>query len=153
MDTRKDLTIGKAARKAGVGIETIRFYEREGVIPRPPKPADGYRVYPPETIDRIAFIRRAQALGFSLREIQELLTLCADPAVECDAVRARARTKLRQVDEKISELERIRGALERIIDACPGQGELTACTIIEALGPRPSAGRRPLAQPGTETTA
>jgi MerR family mercuric resistance operon transcriptional regulator len=99
------MTIGKAARKAGVGVETIRFYERKGLIDRPPRPnVGGFRVYPVETVERIRFIRQAQELGFSLREILELLSLRADPESDCADVRERAEAKLREVTRKIAGL-------------------------------------------------
>ena len=127
-------TIGKAARKAGVGVETIRFYERKGLIEQPPRPSmGGYRVYPAETIERIRFIRDGQVLGFSLREIDELLSLRADPSSDCGDVRARAQRKLGEVNDKIGQLERIRAGLEQVIAACPGKGALRACSIMEAL--------------------
>ncbi len=128
------LTIGKAARGAGVGVETIRFYERKGLIEQPRKPQDaGFRVYPEETVHRIRFIRQAQELGFSLREIQDLLSLRADPTADAGDVRARATAKLAEVGRKIAELERIRTALEDLIAACPGGGALRSCSIMESL--------------------
>lgn len=128
------LTIGKAAKKAGVGVETIRFYERRGLIEQPRKPGDaGFRVYSADTIRRVRFIRRAQDLGFSLREIQELLALRTDPSADCSDVRDRAAAKVEEVDQKIDELKQIRAALHTVIDACPGRGALGACTILEAL--------------------
>src|SRR5918996_3810145 len=128
------MTISKAARAAGVGVETLRFYERRNLIMRPSKPSDGgFRLYPPETIERVRFIRQAQGLGFSLREIEELLSLRADPASDCGQVRARAVVKLEDVQREIEELERFRQALEQLIDACPGSGALRACSIMEAL--------------------
>src|ERR671918_1802802 len=109
------VTIGKAARVAGVGVETIRFYERRGLIEQPPKPVGtGYRVYSVETVRRIWFIRQAQQIGFSLREDGELLGLKADPAADAADVRNRAAAKLDQVEEKIRQLARIRGALEAL---------------------------------------
>jgi MerR family transcriptional regulator, copper efflux regulator len=90
----KAMTISKAARAAGVGVETVRFYERRRLIARPAKPPDGgFRRYPPETIERIRFVRQAQGLGFSLREIGELLSLRADPSTDCGQVRERAVAK------------------------------------------------------------
>ncbi|MFC6050407.1 MerR family DNA-binding protein, partial [Methylobacterium hispanicum] len=103
----RDPTIGKAAREAGVGVETIRFYERQGLIAQPAKGA-GYRTYPPEVIARIRFIRQAQRIGFSLKEAQELLALRADPQADCGDVRARARHKIAEVDARIAELLRVR---------------------------------------------
>ena len=129
-----EMTIGKAARKAGVGIETIRFYERRGLIAQPPKPRDaGFRVYPEETMQRIRFIRQAQELGFSLREIDELLSLRADPSTDARDVRERATAKLEEVNRKFGQLEQIRTALEALIAACPGTGALRTCSIMEAL--------------------
>lgn len=128
------VTIGKAARAAGVGVETIRFYERCGLIEQPPKrDGAGYRVYSAETVRRIRFIRQALQIGFSLREIKELLWLRADPSADCGHVREKATAKVAEVDRKINQLERIRGALQEVIAACPGHGALRACTILEAL--------------------
>jgi MerR family copper efflux transcriptional regulator len=138
----KAMTISKAARAAGVGVETVRFYERRGLIARPPKPPDGgFRPYPPETIECVRFIRQAQGLGFSLREIEELLSLRADPATDCGQVRERAVTKLEDVERRIGELECFRRVLQELIAACPGSGALRACSIMEALAPGAAGGR------------
>ncbi len=127
-------TIGKAAKHAGVGVETIRFYERKGLISQPPKPAaGGFRDYPAATLARVRFIREAQELGFSLEEIAELLSLRADPKADCGAVQRRAEAKLAEVGKKIERLEEIGAALGRLIDACPGQGALGGCSIMEVL--------------------
>ncbi len=131
----RPMTIGKLARAAAVGVETVRFYERRGLIQQPPKPnGSGIRIYREETVHRIRFIRQAQEIGFSLREIDQLLSLRADPSADCAEVRERATTKLEEVDRKMAQLERIRAALEELIAACPGRGALRACTIMEALG-------------------
>lgn len=127
------LTIGRAARAAGVNVETIRFYERRGLIPQPQKPQAGYRLYAPETVGRIRFIRKAQEIGFSLREIEDLLSLRAHPETDCADVRERAAAKIAEVDGKIAELKRVRAALEKVKASCPGRGALSACTILEAL--------------------
>jgi MerR family mercuric resistance operon transcriptional regulator len=128
------MTIGKAARTAGVGVETIRFYERKGLIDQPLKPLQaGFRVYPQETLQRIRFIRQAQAIGFSLHEINELLSLRADPAADCSSVRQQASVKLAEVNRKITQLEDIRVALQDLIAACPGRGALRVCSIMETL--------------------
>lgn len=147
----RDLTIGEAARRACVGVETIRFYERRGLIEQPPKPqGSGFRVYAPEQVKRIRFIREAQQIGFSLREIAELLALEADPAADCSAVRHQAETKLDEVRRKIEQLQRIGSALEALIGLCPGAGGLQTCTILDALadprhGPVPAVtGEGPL---------
>lgn len=132
-----DKTISKAASQAGVGVETIRFYERRGLINQPRRPADGgFRVYPGETVERIRFIRQAQTLGFSLGEISELLSLRADPQAECGAVRRRAEVKLEEVDRKVARLRQIGWALEAVIAACPGRGALGSCSILEFLESR-----------------
>lgn len=109
----RDLTIGEAARRAGVGVETIRFYERRGLIAQLPKPAgSGFRIYSLEQVRRLRFIRQAQRLGFSLREIGELLALRADPAADCAAVREQAAAKLRDLWRRIDRLHEIGAALE-----------------------------------------
>ena len=127
-------TIGRVARRAGVGVETVRYYERRGLIEQPPRPGgSGVRAYSDEIVRRICFIRQAQELGFSLSEIQELLTLRADPGADCSEVRERATVRLDDVEHKIEQLVQIRGALERLIAACPGQGALTSCSILEEI--------------------
>lgn len=128
-----DLTIGKVAERAGVGVETVRFYERKGLLDRPLRPDRGFRVYPDETVDRIRFIRRAQELGFTLADAAELLELRADPASDCAAVQARAAAKLEDVRAKIAQLGRLAQALERVVEACPGQGHLDCCSIMAAM--------------------
>ena len=127
-------TISKAAKRAGVGVETIRFYERKGLIAQPLKPASGgFRDYPADTLAQIRFIREAQELGFSLAEVQDLLSLRADPKANCAQVQRRAEGKLAEVRNKIERLQGIGAALERLIQACPGKGALGACSIIETL--------------------
>lgn len=128
------LTISLAARQAGVGIETIRFYERKGLIKQPLKPCDGgYRNYPNETIQRIRFVRQAQELGFSLREVDELLALRADAGTDCADIRERAKIKQVEVETKIGQLQKMSSALQAVIAACPSRGGLEGCSIIEAL--------------------
>ncbi len=130
----KTMTISKIAQEAGVGVETVRFYERKGLVDQPPKPpSGGFRVYPAEMAERIRFIRQAQELGFTLREIKELLSLRTDPATDCADVRERAQTKLDEVNRKIALMKGIQAALEKLIAACPGQGALQVCSIIDAI--------------------
>ena len=127
-------TIGGIARRAGVGVETVRYYERRGLIERPPKPAkSAFRRYPEDTARRIRFIREAQRLGFSLGEIDELLSLKADPDRECKEVREKARAKRAEVDRRIARLRDISGALDALIAACPGDGATRHCSILETL--------------------
>lgn len=129
----KPLTIGDVARRAGLGVETIRFYERRGLVRRPPRPATGFRTYPEETVARIRFIRQAQAIGFTLQEIAGLLALRVAPGTDCAAVRARATAKLANVDARLAELGRIRAALAKLVAMCPGSGAVARCTILDAL--------------------
>lgn len=129
-----DLTISRAAERAGVGVETVRFYERRGLIKQPPRPrSGGFRFYDEEVVERIRFIRQAQELGFSLREIKELLSLRADPGADCGDVRTQAVIKREEVNRKIGQLRQIQAALDELIASCPGGGALRACTIIDAL--------------------
>ena len=128
------MKISAVARNTGVGVETVRFYERQGLIAQPPRPSDGgFRSYPPEVLERIRFIRQAQSLGFSLKEIDELLSLRADPSADCGDVRQRAQSKLEEVEEKIASLTTIRSALRGLIDACPGEGAARFCSILDSL--------------------
>lgn len=124
------LTIGRVARSAGVNVETVRYYQRVGLIAEPPKPRQGYRLYRPESVDRITFIKRAQRLGFSLVEIGELLELrdghCAD-------VRARAEEKRAQIIGQIQDLEALRETLDTLISACRAGREDAHCPIVETL--------------------
>ena len=126
------LTIAKAAREAGVNIETVRFYERRGLIERPPK-GEGYRVYSPDHVARIRFVKEAQQIGFSLAEIKELLALRADPNADCSAFQQQAMAKQQEVLRKIERLREIDAALETLIAACPGQGAVECCSIMDAL--------------------
>src|SRR5436309_2518941 len=131
------LTIARAAGEAGVNIETVRFYERRGLIKQPPK-GGGYRIYSSDQVARIRFIKEAQQIGFTLTEIGELLTLRADPAVDCSNVRQQAIAKREEVRRKIERLQQIDAALETLIAACPGTGALQACPIMDALTLRSS---------------
>ncbi len=128
------MRISEAAQSAGVGVETVRFYERKGLIEQPTKPLfGGFRIYPTATVERIRFIRQAQDIGFSLREVKALLSLRVDPDADCAEVRAHAQTKLGEVDRKIANLQTMKGALVALIETCPGEGALGKCSIIEAL--------------------
>lgn len=127
------ITISKAAEQAGVGIETIRFYERRGLVEQPLKPSRGFRHYPTDTVARIRFIRQAQELGFSLREIEELLALQGDTSADCAVMNQRAHSKLKQIQHKMAQLQRMQAALEQLLAVCPGSGTLEHCPIVEAL--------------------
>ncbi len=127
------MTIGKVAARTGVGIETIRFYERQGLIAEPARRPSGYRDYPPAVIERIRFIKRAKELGFSLREIADLLSLRVDTDRTCADVYERATAKINEIDEKVRELERMKGALEFLASTCSGTGPTGECPFLEAL--------------------
>ena len=129
------LTIGKAARLAGVGVETIRYYERRGLIERPPRSrsGSGYRHYTHETVKRIRFIRRAKELGFTLREIEELLALRVASETTCDDIRRRAEAKLCDVEARIASLHKIRSALEELVERCVDVGPASKCPILDVL--------------------
>jgi Hg(II)-responsive transcriptional regulator len=132
------LTIGQLARAAEVGIDTIRFYERRGLLAQPARTASGYRKYAAGTVLRLNFIRRAKALGFSLEEIARLLEL-QDKGGSKAAVKEVTARKLRQIDGMITDLERMRAALQALNDRCSGRGALACCPIIEALAEGGSA--------------
>lgn len=132
----ESLTIGKIAKRSDVGIETIRFYEREGLIDDPPRRASGYRQYPSDTVDRIRFIRRAKELGFSLKEIKELLKLKVTTVATCDQVKKRAESKIEDIQHKILTLQRMKKALKKLNAACSGKGSVSECPILEALEKR-----------------
>lgn len=128
------MRISEVSKRAGVGVETVRFYESRGLIRRPARPGGGgYRAYPEDTVRRIRFVRRAQRLGFSLSEIIELLELETVAGARCVDVRERATAKLADVDAKIDRLERIKRALETLIRACPGRGPVRKCSILDAI--------------------
>lgn len=132
------ITIGRLAKHAGVNIDTVRYYERNGLLPTPLRRASGYREYTTTDVDRLLFIRRAKELGFTLAEIGELLSLTAARDSDMRGVKRKAEERLRQVEFKIKELQRVRRGLKALIDACPGHGELAACPIMAALGGRAS---------------
>ena len=126
-------TIGQVAKKAGVGVETIRFYEREGLLEEPPRRASGYRLYSEQVVKRIYFIKRAKLLGFSLKEITELLMLRVDVQTSCEEVKQRTEAKIAEVERKLVELQRMRQALLQVASLCTGQGPASACPMLDAL--------------------
>ena len=127
------LSIGKVARQAGVKIETVRFYEREGLIPEPMRSTSGYRQYPASTVARIRFIRRAKALGFSLREVHELLSLRVDPTRSSAEVKARAEAKIADIEQKVRTLRRMKKTLIDLTEGCDGCGPVSDCPILDTL--------------------
>jgi MerR family copper efflux transcriptional regulator len=127
------MSIGQVAEAAGIGIETVRFYERQGLIPPPARRASGYRQYDEGAVARLQFIRRAKDLGFTLKEIQSLLELRTDSASTTADMKRQAERKIAEIDEKIASLKRIRRALTRLAEHCPGHGPLSDCPILDAL--------------------
>ncbi len=127
------LSIGAVARQAGVAVDTIRYYEREGLLPEPARRASGYRTYGEDAIRRLRFIRRAKELGFTLEEIRELLALSADRHLGVKGVKQRAQQRLAAIDARIAELQRVRAGLDQLIEACPGHGAPEQCPILQAL--------------------
>src|SRR5712691_10025168 len=127
------LSIGQVARRAGVGVETVRFYEREGLLEEPPRRASGYRQYSQEVVKRLGFIQRAKALGFSLKEISELLMLRVDAQTSCEEVKQRTEAKIAEVERKLVELQRMRQALLQVATLCTGEGPASACPMLDAL--------------------
>ena len=127
------LTIGRLAKQVSIGIETIRFYERQGLIEPPPRTDSNYRVYPEEEVNRLRFIKRAKNLGFTLSEIKELLFIRHDPHATKADIKNRTLDKLEDVKQKISDLTRIKMGLEHLASSCDGHGPLEECPILEAL--------------------
>ena len=135
------MTIGRLAKAAGVNIDTIRYYERHGLLPRAARRESGYREYATDDVARLSFIRRAKELGFSLTDIGELLSLSRDRRSDMRGVKRKAEERLADVESKIDELKRVRRGLKTLIDACPGHGELATCPIVAALS-ADAAGRK-----------
>lgn len=127
------LRIGEVAERGGVNLQTIRYYEREGLLAEPSRLASGYRMFPETAVRRVRFIKRAQELGFSLAEIREVLSLREDTRVGAQAMRERAQAKIADIEEKIRTLRAMRSALHRLAEKCPGRGPLSDCPILDAL--------------------
>ena len=125
------LGIGQLAQQAGVAIDTVRYYERSGLLAPAARLASGYRRYGPTELKRLRFIRRAKALGFSLADIRELLSL--GDSGDVGSIRQAARRRLDDVQARIAELERVRDGLHALVAACPGHGRADACPILNAL--------------------
>jgi DNA-binding transcriptional MerR regulator len=126
-----DLAIGQLARHANVAIDTVRYYERMGLLLPAGRRASGYRRYGDTELQRLHFIRRAKALGFSLSDIRALLSLSQEQNVA--RIKHAAETRLRDVEQRIAELERVRHGLRTLIETCPGHGRAEACPILQAL--------------------
>jgi MerR family mercuric resistance operon transcriptional regulator len=127
------LTIGQVARQAGVAVDTVRFYERRGLLKEPARKESGYRQYTEDVVDRLRFIRRAKDLGFSLKEIAELLALRVDATTTCAEVKDLAAAKIADIEAKIRSLGRVKAALRKVANRCRGCGPTSECPILEAL--------------------
>lgn len=127
------LRIGDLARATDTSVVTIRYYERIGLLPAPPRDTGNYRTYDEGALRRLGFIRRCRGLGFSLDEVRALLALAQDAAHPCDAVDRITATHLEDVERKIADLSRLAGELRRIAASCRGAGPIHDCRIIEAL--------------------
>ncbi|WP_323844339.1 Hg(II)-responsive transcriptional regulator [Microbulbifer magnicolonia] len=132
MSGSKPLTIGRLARAAGVHVETVRYYERRGLIEQPARPAQGHRAYPRAALERLLFIKRAQELGFTLQEIDGLLALGSG---QCAEVLAIAEEKLAAVEAKIADLQRLQAVLDRLVRSCKANRSSAHCPIVETLLP------------------
>ena len=134
------LKIGDVSRHAELSIDAVRFYEREGLLGRVRRSSAGQRQYDDETVRRLAFVRRATALGFSLAEVKSLLTLRVSARMPCDRVRKRALAKLTDIDHRIAELQQMRDALARLASGCANGAALGSCPFLDELA-------RPLSEP------
>lgn len=121
------------AERGGVNLQTIRYYEREGLLPKPPRLKSGYRVFPETAVQRVRFIKRAQELGFQLSEVRELLSIQLDPAKECSDVQRLAKAKVEDIEARIRTLQSMRRVLSNLADACPGCGPSSECPILESI--------------------
>jgi MerR family mercuric resistance operon transcriptional regulator len=128
------MSIGQLARAAGVGVETVRYYERESLLQKPPRGlrGTGIRRYPAEALQRLRFIRRAKELGFTLEDIRTLITACGTPDANCGEVHAVAKARLADIEERVQQLSRARDLLQAAVQSCR-DGEVASCGIIRAL--------------------
>ena len=129
----EQLTIGKLAKQAHVNRETVRYYERRRLLPRPSRSISGYRVFADDAVRRLRFIRHAQELGFSLNEIRELLALRVKSVDTCDRVREQAEAKIVDIKKKIKALQHMNEALSELVSACARRGRTKECPILDSL--------------------
>lgn len=127
------MTVGKLAKEAGVNLETVRFYEKQRLLPQPDRTMGGHRLYTDDDVERLRFIQRAKAVGFTLKEIAVLSRLRdEDPAASCDDAMDLARRKVAEIDAKLRDLREMRAALKGFIDACPEE-DLAHCQVMQGL--------------------
>lgn len=142
----EQMTIGALGQATGVGAETIRYYERIELLPQPARTAGGYRIYRPEHVRRLNFIRRSRELGLSIEDVRELLSLASDRLRPCARVDRLVRDHIHDLDHKIDDLQKLRAALQRLADSCRGGGRVSECRILEAL----QEAEETLAEPAAE---
>ena len=130
------LTVGKLSKQTGVAVETLRYYERRGLLPPAERTTSGYRLFRPDTAQRLRFIRRAQALGFSLDEIAELLSLSDTPSRSAREVKQLTRSKIADIEVRIRDLQRMKRGLAKLDETCSGHGSTQDCPILAALAVR-----------------
>src|SRR2546426_12712443 len=133
MKKTDQISTSDLATRGGVNLETIRYYERTGLLAKPPRSGSGYRQFTLDSVRRVRFIKRAQELGFSLKEIKELLALRIAPGSTRADVRKRADTKMADIEEKIQHLRAMKKALVRLTETCCGSGPASDCPILESL--------------------
>jgi Hg(II)-responsive transcriptional regulator len=136
------LRTGEVAARAGVNVQTLRYYERRGLLEEPRRRSSGYREYPPEAVQLIRFVKRAQELGFTLAEIEDLLRLRADRNASCGEVRSRADSKIEDIEQKIRHLRAMKRALAVLVASCAIEGTTRRCPILEVLDERPARASR-----------
>ena len=132
------MKIGELAQRAEVNIDTVRYYERQGLLPAPQRLRSGYRQYEQDDVSRLRFVRRAKTLGFTLVEIRDLLELSSHREKDMASMKTAAMQKLVDVEAKLAELTRIRDGLKNLVASCPGHGALEQCPILHALAQAPA---------------
>jgi MerR family transcriptional regulator, copper efflux regulator len=127
------MKIGEVARRSGVAVETVRFYEKQGLLDEPPRSYSGYRQYSDDAVARLAFIQRSKGLGFSLKEIEELLALRDHPDAASGDVKTRAEAKIAEIERKIRDLRQMRETLTKLVRSCSGEGPTSECAILNTI--------------------
>lgn len=130
---QKFMKIGEVAKRSDVGVETVRYYEREGLLAEPHRKPSGYRQYDESVIPRLQFIRRAKDLGFTLAEIRELLGLWFDANTRCEHVRQRAEQKIADIEDKIRSLQKMKRSLKKVISECESRDSIGVCPLMEGI--------------------
>jgi Hg(II)-responsive transcriptional regulator len=135
----RNMRTGQLAEQVGVNLQTVRYYERRGLLAEPPRRDSGYREYGPESVDALRFIKRAQQLGFTLNEVEQLLHLAAGGPDACDAARALANHRIADLDTRIADLQAMRDSLERLAQTCERPHGERECALLQSLAPAQEA--------------